>query len=170
MGLFDQILGAAAGGGGDLGNILNTVQQLSGGNSGVDPSAMQGIMSVVGGQVRSALQEKRATEGPEAVAQLVSQFAGGSPNPGAVASLFSPGMVQQVSQLASQRTGVDAGMIQGLLPSVIPMVLGLLNSGGNAPNAQAAGGNPMLNAFLDADGDGDVDISDMMKMASRYMG
>lgn len=170
MGLFDQILGAVASSGqqgnmGQLGAILNTVQQLAG-ETGADPSAMQSVMSVVGGQVRQALQEKQANEGPDAVQALVSQFAGANPNPDAVTSLFSPAMIQQVISLVSQRTGMDAGSIQQMLPSVVPMILGLLNSGGNAQG----GGNPMLNSFLDSDGDGDVDITDIMQMASRYMG
>jgi Bacterial protein of unknown function (DUF937) len=173
MGLFDQILGAVTnpnqqGSLGQLGNIMNTVQQLSG-STGADPSTMQSVLSVVGGQVRSALQEKRATDGPEAVQSLVSEFAGTSANPLAVASLFSPQMQQQVAQIAAQRTGLDVGMIQQALPMLVPLVLNFLQSGANAQNPQA-GGNPVLNTFLDADGDGDVDIADAMRMASRYMG
>jgi Bacterial protein of unknown function (DUF937) len=161
MGLFDQILGAVSnpnqqGSLGQLGNIMNTVQQLSG-STGADPSTMQSVLSVVGGQVRSALQEKRATDGPEAVQSLVSEFAGTSANPLAVASLFSPQMQQQVAQIAAQRTGLDVGMIQQALPMLVPLVLNFLQSGANAQNPQA-GGNPVLNTFLDADGDGDVGI------------
>jgi len=43
----------------------------------------------------------------------------------------------------------------------------------SAPNwyrFQSQGGaNPVLNAFLDADRDGDVDIADAMQMAGRYL-
>jgi hypothetical protein len=176
MGLFDQIISAVGnpnqqGSMDQIGSIINTVQQLSG-NAGTDPSVMQSVMSLVGGQVRNALQQKQADEGPQAVHSLVNQFGGTSPNPMAVASLFSPGMQQQVSQMVSQRTGLDTSMIQQMLPMVVPMVLNLLKSGAtneNVQNAQA-GGNPVLSAFLDADGDGDVDIADAMRMASRYMG
>jgi uncharacterized protein YidB (DUF937 family) len=167
MGLFDQILGAAAGDSnlGQLSNILNTVQQLSG-NTGVDSGTMQTVLSVVGGQVRSALQQKRATEGDDAVQNLVNDFAGTSPNPQAVDSLFGQGMQQQIAQMAAQRTGLDAGMLQQALPMIVPAVLNLLNSGGSTQG----GGNPMLSAFLDSDGDGDVDITDIMQMAAKYMG
>ncbi|MFH7030964.1 MAG: DUF937 domain-containing protein [Heteroscytonema crispum UTEX LB 1556] len=173
MGLFDQILGAVSNPNqqanlGQLGSIINTVQQLSN-NTGADPSTMQSVLSVVGGSVRSALQDKRATEGNEAVQSYVNQFAGTSANPLAVASLFSPQMQQQVAQFAAQRTGLDVGMIQQALPLLVPLVLKFLQSGANAQNPQA-GGNPVLNTFLDADGDGDVDIADAMRMASRYMG
>ena len=85
MGLFDQILGAVAnpnqeGSMGQIGNIINTVQQLSG-NTGASSSDMQSLLSVVGGQVRSALQEKQATEGKEAAEAVVNEYAGNSPNP-----------------------------------------------------------------------------------------
>jgi hypothetical protein len=170
MGLFDQILGAVANPNqqanlAQLGGIMNAVQEL-GGNSGADSSAMQGLMSVVGGQVRSALQNKQANEGQGAVEQLVGQFAGNSSNSDAVGSLFSPDMQQQVAEVASQRTGLDAGMIQGMLPMLIPVILNVLHSGAD----KQGGGNPILSSFIDADGDGDVDIADAMQMASKYLG
>jgi hypothetical protein len=172
MGLFDQILGAVAnpnqqGSLGQLGGIINTVQQLSQ-STGADPSTIQSVLSVVGGQVRSALQDKQATDGNEAAQSLVNQYAGTSPNPQAVNSLFSPEIQQQVAQVAAQRTGLDAGIVQQLLPLAVPLVLNFLQSGANAQNPQA-GGNPVLSSFLDADGDGDVDIADAIQMASRYM-
>ncbi|NJM71171.1 MAG: DUF937 domain-containing protein [Scytonema sp. RU_4_4] len=173
MGLFDQIIGAInnpsqQGNAGQIGNILNTVQMLSN-NAGADPSTMQSALGVVGNYVRSALQEKRDTEGPEAAQEVVNQFGDTNPNPQAVNSLFAPFVQQQLADTVAQRTGLDAGMIQQLLPTLVPLVLNLLKSGANAQNPQA-GGNPILNSFLDADGDGDVDISDAMQMASRYMG
>ncbi|MBD2562000.1 MULTISPECIES: DUF937 domain-containing protein [Nostoc] len=172
MGLFDQILGAVAnpnlqGNLGQLGGIVNTVQQMSD-RTGADPSTIQSVLSIVGSQVRSALQQKQATDGNQAAQTLVNQYAGTSPNPQAVNSLFSPQIQQQVAQVAAQRTGLDAGIIQQLLPLAVPLVLNFLQSGANAQNPQGSG-NPVLNSFLDADGDGDVDIADAIQMASRYM-
>jgi Bacterial protein of unknown function (DUF937) len=173
MGLFEQIIGAVAnpnqqGNIGQIGSIINTVQQLSN-STGADSSTMQSVFSIVGGQVRSALQQKRDTDGNEAAQSVVNQFGGTSPNPLAVASLFSPTMQQQVAETVAQRTGLDANMIQQLLPMLVPVVLNVLKSGANAQNPQS-GGNPVLNSFLDADNDGDVDIADAMQMANRYMG
>ncbi|BAZ42915.1 hypothetical protein NIES4101_88850 [Calothrix sp. NIES-4101] len=170
MGLFDQILGAVAnpnqqGSLAQIGGIMNAVKELSN-NTGADSSAMQTVMSIVGGQVRSALQEKQANEGTGAVQALVNQFAGTSANPSAVASLFSPGMQQQVADVAAQRTGIDAATIQQMLPVIVPMVLNFLNSG----SSLQGDGNSVLSTFLDADGDGDIDIADAMQMASKYMG
>jgi hypothetical protein len=164
MGLFDQILGSVAnsdqpGGLGKLLSIANTIQQISN-STGADTSTMQSVLSVVGKQVHSSLQEKQANEGTEAVQGFVNEFAGTAPDSQAVNSLFSPAIQQQVAQIASQRTGLDADMIQQLLPSLVPLVLNFLQSGGN----------PLLNQFLDADGDGDVDIADAIKLASRFLG
>lgn len=173
MGLFDQIIGALdnsnqQGNAGQIGNILNTVQQLSN-NTGTDPSTMQSALGIVGNYVRSALQEKRNTEGPQAAQEVVNQFGDTSPHPQAVDSLFAPFLQQQLANTVAQRTGLNAGLIQQLLPTLVPLVLNLLKSGANSQNPQT-GGNPVLNSFLDADGDGDVDISDAMRMASRYLG
>ncbi|TAE53970.1 MAG: DUF937 domain-containing protein [Nostocales cyanobacterium] len=164
MGLFDQILGSVAnsnqaGGIGKLVSIANTINQISN-STGADSSTIQSVLSVVGKQVHSSLQEKQANEGTQAVESLVNQFAGTSPNSQAVDSLFTPNIQQQVAQIASQRTGLDAALIQQLLPSLVPLVLNFLQSGGN----------PMLAKFLDADGDGDVDIADAIKLASRFLG
>ncbi|BAZ32083.1 hypothetical protein NIES4074_45850 [Cylindrospermum sp. NIES-4074] len=164
MGLFDQIIGAVAssnqqGGLGQITSLLNTVEDLKN-STGADNGTIQTILSVVGGQVRSSLQEKQATDGDGAAENLVNQFAGTSPNSQAVESLFSPAIQRQVAEIAAQRTGLDAGMIQQLLPSIVPVVLNFLQ----------AGGNPLLSSFLDADSDGDVDIADAIKLASRYLG
>jgi hypothetical protein len=163
MGLFDQILGSVVGAGetGSLGKLIGiakTVQQISN-NTGTDTSTIQSVLSVVGKQVHSSLQEKKANEGTAAVEELVDQFAGTDPNFQAVNTLFSPAIQQQVAQIAAERTGLDEALIQQLLPTLVPLVLNFLQSGGN----------PLLNQFLDADGDGDVDIADAMKLASRFL-
>lgn len=172
MGLFDQILGAVSnpnqqGSLGQIGSIINAVNQLSD-RTGADPSTIQSVLGIVGNYVRSSLQEKQATSGNEEAQALVNQYSGTSDNPQAVNSLFSPAMQQQVAEVASQRTGLDAGTIQQLLPLAVPVVLNFLQSGANAHNPQA-GGNPILNSFLDADRDGDVDIADAIQLASQYI-
>jgi hypothetical protein len=58
--------------------------------------------------------------------------------------------------------------VQAMIPVLVPLVLNLLKTGSNAQNP-APGSNPVLNTFLDADGDGDVDITDTISMASRFL-
>ncbi|MBE9008118.1 DUF937 domain-containing protein [Fortiea sp. LEGE XX443] len=173
MGLFDQILGAVSnpnqqGSLGQLGGIINTVQQLSD-RTGADSSTVQSVLGIVGNYVRSSLREKQATGGEAEAQALVNQYAGTSPNPQAVNSLFSVGMQQQVADVVSQRTGLDAGTIQQLLPLIVPVVLNFLQSGANSQNPQSSS-NSVLSSFLDADRDGDVDIADAIRLASQYLG
>ncbi len=172
MGLFDEVLNAVnspdrQGSMNEIGGILNTVQQLSG-NAGTDSNTMQSAMGVVGNFVRSSLQQKRVNEGEQQAQSIVDQFSGTSPNSQAVNSLFSGGMQQQVAQAIAQRTGLDANMAMQMLPMLVPLVLKFLQSGASSQNPQS-GGNSVLNSFLDADGDGDVDISDAIGLASRFM-
>lgn len=132
MGLFDQIIGAVANSG-QLGSIISTVEQLSN-STGVDLSTLQSVLPVVEGHVRSALQDKEATDGNEAVQGLISQFAGTTHSTEAVDSVFSPEAQQQVAQVVAERTGLDAGIIQQILPLAVPVVLNFLHFGANSEN------------------------------------
>lgn len=172
MGLFEQIINAIddpnqQGSSGELSNTFSTIQQLSN-NYGAQPSTVQSVLSIVGNYVRGALQQKRSTDGYEQAQAVVNQYRGSYPNPQAVNSLFSPNQVQQIAHIAAQRTGLNVGTIQQMLPILVPLVLNLLQSGSRAQNPQR-GSNPVLSAFLDADRDGDVDIADAMQMAGRYL-
>lgn len=172
MSLFDQILGAIENpdrqaSPNQLGEILGTVQQLSNA-ANTDPSTIQSVLSIVGGYARSALQQKRASAGEQQTQEFVNQFGGTQPNNQAVNLLFSTPQIQQIVQEVERRTGISAGTIQSMLPILVPIVLKFLQTGNSASNPQ--GSNPVLNNFLDADGDGDVDIADALQMAGRYMG
>lgn len=176
MGLFDQILGAVnnpnqQASPDQLGTILNTVQQLSS-QQGLNTSATQTALSVVGGYVRSALQQQRTTKGPAQAEAIVNQFGGTNPSPNALEALFTPNQQQQVAQDVSRKTGISADQVIALLPILVPIVLNLLKQGAqqsNAPTATTAGTNTVLNGFLDADGDGDVDVGDAMSLAGRFL-
>ncbi|MEG4573826.1 hypothetical protein QUA56_14190 [Microcoleus sp. N3A4] len=172
MGLFDQILSAIdnpnqQASPNQLGNILGAVEQLSG-NHGVDAGTTQLAMSVLGGYVRSALQDVRSQSGDAQAQEVVNQFSGTNPNPQAVESLFGAGQLTQIVTDIAQRTGLNNATVQAMIPVLVPIVLNLLKTGTNAQNP-AISGNPVLNAFLDGDGDGDVDITDAMSMASRFL-
>lgn len=172
MGLFDQILSAIdnpdqQASPNQLGGILGAVEQLSG-NQGVDAGTTQLAMSVLGGYVRSALQDVRSNSGDAQAQEVVNQFSGTNPNPQAVQSLFGGNQLTQIVQDIAQRTGLNNETVQAMIPVLVPLVLNLLQTGSNAQNPTQAG-NPVLSAFLDADGDGDVDITDTISMASRFL-
>lgn len=171
MGLFDQVIKAIdssnqEGSSGQLATILSTVQQV-GDSYGAQPSTVQSVMSIAGNYVRSALQQKRSTDGNEQAQAFVEQYSGTYPNPQAVHTLFSPNQQQQLAQTAAQQTGLNIDTIQQMLPIIVPLVLNMLKTGSQNRNSQT-GSNPVLNAFLDADHDGDVDIADAMNLASRH--
>lgn len=167
MGLFDQVMGAMgnAEGSGQLGAILNTVQQLSS-QQGLDGRSTQAVMTTVGGHVRSALQEQRSAGGPQQVASLVQQFAGTQANPAALSALFSDEQQQRMIQELAQKTGLDASAIEGILPVAVPMVLKVLQTG--STGSEEGGANSLLTTFLDTDKDGDMDLGDAMSMAGRF--
>jgi hypothetical protein len=169
MSLFDAIAGAIAnpdqqGNSDQLGFILGAVQSIAGSHTG-DPSNSANIMSAVGNVVQGALQNYQANVGTEGVENLVNQVANGEvSNP--VAALFG-GQEQQVVDMISQRTGIDASQITAMLPTILPMVLQLLQSGNSS---SGGGGNSVLNAFLDSNQDGSVDLGDLMSQAGRFLG
>lgn len=171
MGLFDKIAGAINDPNlqasiGQLGEIVGGVQQ-AGTTQGLDSSSTNSVISALGGHVRSALQQRQASDGIEGVQHLINQFGGTGMNPNAVTALFSPQQQQQVAQSVSGVTGIDTRTIQAMLPMLIPIVLNFLKMG--SAQGPMSGQNPVLRGFLDTDGDGDVDLGDAMNMAGRFM-
>jgi len=173
MPLFDQILGAInnpsqQASTDQLGSIFNTLQQVAG-SQGANTGTTEAAMSVVGSYVRSALQQQANQGGASQVDSLLQQFAGTGPNPAAVQALFNPTQQQQMTQAIAQKTGLNASQIQGLLVGLVPLALNLLRSGAQQNQGSAVQGNSVLSAFMDADGDGDVDMGDALSMAGRYL-
>ena len=170
MGLFDVISSAIdnpelQANTGQIGGLLNAVNQLSGSNN-LDAGTTQTLLSVLGTHARAALQEKRSELGAEGVTDLVERLSGSEPNPDAVSTLFSPDRAQQTVRDASEKTGLDLSSVQQMLPALLPVVLNFLQTG----KSNEGQSNPVLNAFLDSDGDGDTDMGDMLSMASRFLG
>lgn len=171
MGLFDAVMSAVSnpsqqGSPSQLGAILSTVQQLSS-SHGTDSGTTQTLVSVVGGYVRSALQQQQATAGTEQAQATVNQYSGTSANSQAVDAVLGPVMQQQVVQDLVQRTGLDPQTVQSMLPTLVPLALSFLQSGAHTDNPQT--GNPVLNAFLDSDHDGNIDLGDAMNIASKFL-
>jgi hypothetical protein len=149
-----------------LAAIVNSVENLTK-NEGIDSSQLQSIMSIVGNQIRPALQQQEAIIGKGRLENLVNQVVtsgGGS----ALQSLFSPQLMQQIGETVTKQTGINSNIIQSALPTFTSAVLNLLQMG--APQTGAWGNsNPLLNSFLDTDSDGDTDLGDAMKFASRFL-
>ncbi|MDX2240402.1 MAG: DUF937 domain-containing protein [Leptolyngbyaceae cyanobacterium bins.302] len=171
MGLFDEIVGAIANpnqqaNADQLSSILGAVQQVAG-NTGIDPATSQTVTSMVGGYVRSALQQKQATGGTEQAEQIVNQFSGLGANAAAVGALFSQEQQAQIANAIAQRTGLSQAQVMGALAMLVPVILKMLQSGSNSQGN--GGGNNVLGTFLDSDQDGDVDIADALGMAGQFL-
>ena len=119
--------------------------------------------------MRGALQHQRSQNGAESAQNIVNQYSGTESNSQAVDLLFFSSQVEQIVAEVASKTGLNMGIVQQMLPMLIPVVLNMLRSGTHAQNPQG-GINPVLNTFLDADRDGDVDVADAMQLASRHLG
>jgi hypothetical protein len=179
MGLFFEVLSAIndpnrQGSVDQLGAVAKAVEGL-GGAQGLNSPVAQTAISVLGGQVKSALQQGGSSGIGDLLGQvaggnlagMVGQAAAGGAGLAGLQAMFPPQMQQQIAQGIAQKTGLNAQTIQGMLPTLIPAVMGLLNMGATKPGVP--GGNPILNAFLDSDKDGDTDLGDVMKFAGRFL-
>ncbi|OKH40575.1 DUF937 domain-containing protein [[Phormidium ambiguum] IAM M-71] len=171
MGLFFDILSSInnpnqQGNVAQLESIMNTVNQLSA-TYGIDASQIQTVMSSVGNLIRPVLQQNTSLTGGGGD-NLLGQFMGAGGSAIALQSLLTPEIQQQMVQVINQTTGLSPNQIQAALPTLISTVMSLLNMGASKPGIQG-GGNPLLNAFLDADKDGDADLGDVMKYAGRFL-
>lgn len=162
-----------------LETITKTVQDVTQQN-GIDAATTQTMLSTIGNYLRSALQDQRSTVGNQQLENLIGQatggnmlgglmgglggLAGGTASTALIQSLIPASVQQQIVTSISQKTGLKAEMIQGLLPVLIPAVLGLLKMG-TPKSSSLPGNNSLLNSFLD----GDVDLGDAFKFASRFI-
>ncbi len=147
-----------------LGNVVGGLQQLAT-SQGIDASQMQSVLSSVGGFLGPALQQQQGVLGGGQLENLVGQLGGSGAPATAMQSLIPPQVMQQLVQVASQKTGLNPAMLQGMLPSLIPAVMGLLNMGSSKPGT--GGGNGLLNTFLN--GGSGADLGEVFKFANRFL-
>ena len=145
---------------GDLGAMLKMLQAI-GNEGGIDLPTTQTILGIVGKYLKAGLQSQQAANGLEQTQDLVNQLGGTEPNMEALNALLDQPQVAQMLAEIESRTGIPAGTIEPLLPTAVPLILNFLKS-----NEQ---GNSLLNGYLDTDGDGDIDMSDLMGLAMKYL-
>ncbi|MGB7087162.1 MAG: DUF937 domain-containing protein [Phormidesmis sp.] len=171
MGLFDQVMKAVAdpsrkASASQLGGILGSAQQI-GQQNNASSETMQQAMSVIGGFVRSSLKEKRQAEGDNAAQSLIEQ--GAANGAAVIPQLFNNAQLAEMISAVTQKTNLNTNQVQGILPMVLPLVMQFLSAGNKKQGVPATDTNPILTAFLDGDGDGDVDMGDMLGMAGKFM-
>jgi hypothetical protein len=152
-----------------LSQVTSSLQQLAK-TQGLSDAQMGAMMSALGGALQPALQQQSSPLGGSQLTNRVSQFAGGTSNhAAALQSMIPPQMQQQIAQTIAQKTGMNAPMVQAMLPQVLNSVMGMFNMGAAKPGVAATGGNPLLNAFLDTNRDGSTDMGDALKFATRFL-
>lgn len=170
MGMFFDVLNAInnpnlQGNVSQLETVINMLHSFAEQNN-IPPSTMETILSTLGSLVKTNLRQSGGM-GNNPLGGLLGQAAGAMGGAAALQALFPPQVQQQFAEAVAQRTGLDAGMIQSALPVILPAVMSLLNMG--TPKSGVGGSNPLLAMFLDGDRDGDTDLGDVYKLATRYI-
>lgn len=163
---LEGLLGAFGGGGGGGGGSSQNVGQMAG---------------LIGGLLKPMLQEQKAVSGEQGVDSLLHDIKRSANSPDQLRQVLGTDRMDQMVGRAQQRTGLDSNTVMRLISVALPAVIALLQSGrpAAAPAGAAvtdatratAGGqtNPILSQFLDSDGDGDVDMNDMLQLTSRFL-
>lgn len=144
--------------------ITSSIQQ-AGASQGIDPSKLKPILSATGGLLGPLLKQQQGTSSSNQLGLLIGQISGAGASAVALQSLFPAPVQQQLIQGIAQKTGVSPNILQGMLPTLLPAVMELLNMGASKPGMM--GGNPLLTAFLS--GDGNTDLGEVFHFANRFL-
>jgi hypothetical protein len=170
MGLFFDVLSAINNPNqqANVGQLETWTQKIgqTAATHGLDSAQMPTILSALGSAVGPALTQQQGLLGGDQFGNLMTQVCS-TGNVSALQSLFPVAMQSEIIESVAQKTGLNPSMLQPLVLTLLPTVLGLLNMG--SPKSGQQGSNPVLNTFLDGDQDGDTDLGDVMKFAGRFL-
>jgi hypothetical protein len=174
----------------DLEGLLGA---LLGGAPGTTPTqarqipsgAAEGLAGTIGSALKPALREAGQRGGLEGIDALLGSLKQNANSPQALERTLGRERMDQMVTQAQQKSGLPVDAIMSMLPVIIPALVGLLQSGartGAAPSAPSArtgataddpfatlASNPLLKGFLDSDGDGDVDMQDLVRLGSKFL-
>ncbi|MDC8011060.1 DUF937 domain-containing protein [Tahibacter soli] len=188
-GLLGGLFGGGAQGGGGIGDVLGSV--LGGGRAGGAQGG--GIGDVLGGVLGGG--QTGGAQGGGIGDVLGSVLGGGQAGGtqgggigGAILGHIFGSRQKQAADGLGQTTGMSAGNAMQLLAMLAPIVMAVLGRmnrnqqlgpgglgealGRDNERARAGGGvtGGLLGAVLDRDGDGDVDLSDLMQVGGGLIG
>lgn len=149
----------------------------------VPPQAAEGLAGTIGSVLKPALREAGQRGGIEGIDALLGSLKQNANSPQALERTLGHDRMEQMVNKAQQKSGLPADAIMSMLPVILPAIISLLQSGARsgaaAPSAQTgvtagdplAGlvSNPLLKGFLDSDGDGDVDMQDLVRLGSKFL-
>lgn len=166
----------------DLQGLLNA---LTGGQgaagAAVPPDAAQGVAGAIGSFLKPALREAGQSGGPEGIDALLGSLKQNADSPQQLEQTLGRERMEQMVNSAQQKSGLSSEAIIGMLPALLPAVVSLLQSGARAGTPAnttgatagsplgALAANPLLQSFIDSDGDGDVDMADLVAMGSKFL-
>ena len=177
----------------DLEGLLGA---LLGGAPGAAPAqarqipsgAAEGLAGTIGSALKPALREAGQQGGIEGIDALLGSLKQNANSPQALERTLGRERMDQMVTQAQQKSGLPVDSIMSMLPVIIPALVGLLQSGAragatpsgpSAPSARtgataddpfaALASNPLLKGFLDSDGDGDVDMQDLVRLGSKFL-
>jgi hypothetical protein len=146
------------------------------------PGAAEGLAGTIGSVLKPALREAGQSGGIEGIDALLGSLKQNANSPQALERTLGHDRMEQMVNKAQQKSGLPADAIMSMLPVIIPALVALLQSGarqGAAPSAQTGAtagdplaglvSNPLLKGFLDSDGDGDVDMADLVRLGSKFL-
>jgi hypothetical protein len=148
-----------------LSSVTSSLQQLAN-TQGMNTDQMSSVMTALGGALQPALKQQSGMLGAGQLDSMVGKLAGAG-GLSALQSMIPPQMQQQLIQSVAQKSGINPGMVQSMLPQMLPAVMGLLGMGATKPGQ--SGGNALLKSFLDTDRSGNADLGDVMKFANRFL-
>jgi len=153
MGLFLNILNAIhnpdqQGRVDQLETIFNTLHQVAI-KRGLESAQMPEILTALGRFLRPVLQHQQRMMGDNALENLIAQMTDAETTAATIHRLISPQLHQQIVQGISQKTGISANRLQGIVPTILTAVMGLLYMGASQPGASCA--NSVLSIFVDRD-------------------
>jgi len=172
---LEGLLGALLGGAPGATGAAQPSRQLP-------PGAAEGLAGTIGGALKPALREAGQSGGIEGIDALLGSLKQNANSPQALERTLGRERMDQMVTKAQQTSGLPVDSIMSMLPVILPALVGLLQSGarqGGAPSAQAGAtagdplaglaSNPLLKGFLDSDGDGDVDMQDLVRLGSQFL-
>ncbi|MBE9112435.1 DUF937 domain-containing protein [Nodosilinea sp. LEGE 07298] len=149
-----------------LSSVMTSVQDLAS-SQGLNSDQVGSLLNAVGGALQPTLKQQASTFGAGQLEGMLGKLSGAG-GAAALTSAIPLQMQQQLIQAVAQKSGLNAGMIQTMLPKLLPVALGLLGMGAAKPGAPS-GGNPLLGAFLNAGSPSTTDLGTLMTFASRFL-
>ncbi len=146
-----------------LAQVTNMFQQLAA-SQGIKPKQMQSMLTILGATLRPFLKQQKTQLGSSQLAAMLAD----ADNATTMKSLIPPQLQQRLAQTIAQKTGMQIGVAQTLLPQLLPTIMKLLNMGNTTPGS-VENSNSLLDTFLEGNRANSTDLGNVLKFADRFL-